>query len=156
MHKRQNWNFCRTELAAKQVGIVQSAITTCRLLEIDVCTYPVNVPQRVGPHPAPRRTHPSVMEAAFRRQSTALGLTYPRRVTPSAGKIPATAQGSTSPRVVRVVHNRLREQKPPARTTRFFQRLGSLFECKTIVVHSRESGMGRLLPTRRSADVSAG
>lgn len=54
MHKRQNWNFCRTELAAKQVGIVQSAITTCRLLEIDVCTYPVDVPQRVGPHPAPR------------------------------------------------------------------------------------------------------
>lgn len=51
---RKNWNFCWTELGAKQVGIVQSLITTCRLHEIDVYTYLVDVLQRVGQHPAAR------------------------------------------------------------------------------------------------------
>jgi hypothetical protein len=51
---RKNWNFCWTELGAKQVGIVQSLITTCRLHEIDVYTYFVDVLQRVGQHPAAR------------------------------------------------------------------------------------------------------
>ncbi len=51
---RKNWNFCWTELGAKQVGIVQSLITTCRLHEIDVYTYLVDVLQRVGQHPASR------------------------------------------------------------------------------------------------------
>ena len=54
MHNRKNWNFCWTELGAKQVGIVQSLITTCRLHEIDVYTYLVDVLQRVGQHPASR------------------------------------------------------------------------------------------------------
>ena len=51
---RKNWNFCWTELGAKQVGIVQSLITTCRLHEIDVYAYLVDVLQRVGQHPAAR------------------------------------------------------------------------------------------------------
>ncbi len=51
---RKNWNFCWTELGAKQVGIVQSLITTCRLHEIDVYAYLVDVLQRVGQHPASR------------------------------------------------------------------------------------------------------
>jgi transposase len=51
---RKNWNFCWTELGAKQVGIVQSLITTCRLHGIDVYTYLVDVLQRVGQHPAAR------------------------------------------------------------------------------------------------------
>lgn len=53
-HNRKNWNFCWSELGAKQVGIVQSLITTCRLHEIDVYTYLVDVLQRVGQHPASR------------------------------------------------------------------------------------------------------
>jgi transposase len=51
---RKNWNFCWTELGAKHVGIVQSLITTCRLHDIDVYTYLVDVLQRVGQHPAAR------------------------------------------------------------------------------------------------------
>jgi transposase len=51
---RKNWNFCWTELGAKQVGIVQSLITTCRLHQIDVYTYLVDVLQRVGQHPSAR------------------------------------------------------------------------------------------------------
>lgn len=51
---RKNWNFGWTELGAKQVGIVQSLITTCRLHEIDAYTYLVDVLQRVGQHPAAR------------------------------------------------------------------------------------------------------
>jgi transposase len=51
---RKNLNFCWTELGAKQVGIVQSLIVTCRLHGIDVYTYLVDVLQRVGEHPASR------------------------------------------------------------------------------------------------------
>ena len=51
---RKNWNFCWTELGAKQVGIVQSLIVTCRLHGIDVYTYLVDVLRRVGQHPASR------------------------------------------------------------------------------------------------------
>lgn len=51
---RKNWNFCWTELGAKQVGIVQSLIVTCRLHGIDVYTYLVDALQRVGQHPAAR------------------------------------------------------------------------------------------------------
>jgi transposase len=51
---RKNWNFCWTELGAKQVGIIQSLIVTCRLHGIDVYTYLVDVLQRVGQHPASR------------------------------------------------------------------------------------------------------
>jgi len=51
---RRNWTFCWTELGAKNVGIVQSLIATCRLHELDVYTYLVDVLQRVGQHPASR------------------------------------------------------------------------------------------------------
>ena len=51
---RKNWNFCWTELGAKQVGIAQSLIVTCRLHGIDPYTYLVDVLQRVGQHPAAR------------------------------------------------------------------------------------------------------
>ena len=51
---RKNWNFCWTELGAKHFGIVQSLIVTCRLHNIDVSTYLVDVLQRVAEHPASR------------------------------------------------------------------------------------------------------
>ena len=51
---RKNWNFCWTELGAKQVGIIQSLIVTCRLHSIDVYTYLLDVLQRVSHHPASR------------------------------------------------------------------------------------------------------
>jgi len=49
---RRNWLFCWTELGAKQVGIIQSLIVTCRLHGVDVYTYLVDVLQRVSLHPA--------------------------------------------------------------------------------------------------------
>lgn len=49
---RRNWLFCWTELGAKQVGIIQSLIVTCRLHGVDVYTYLVDVLQRVSSHPA--------------------------------------------------------------------------------------------------------
>jgi hypothetical protein len=49
---RRNWLFCWSELGAKDVGIVQSLIVTCRLHDIDPYTYLVDVLQRVGEHPA--------------------------------------------------------------------------------------------------------
>lgn len=51
---RKSWLFCWTELGAKQVGIIQSLIVTCRLHRIDPYTYLVDVLQRVGEHPASR------------------------------------------------------------------------------------------------------
>jgi len=49
---RKNWLFCWTELGARQVGIVQSLLTTCRLQGVDPYTYLVDVLQRVSLHPA--------------------------------------------------------------------------------------------------------
>lgn len=49
---RRNWLFCWTELGAKQVGIIQSLIATCKLHEVDIYTYLVDVLQRVSQHPA--------------------------------------------------------------------------------------------------------
>jgi len=49
---RRNWLFCWTELGAKQVGIIQSLIVTCRLHGVDPYTYLVDVLQRVSQHPA--------------------------------------------------------------------------------------------------------
>jgi hypothetical protein len=49
---RKSWNFCWTELGAKQVGIAQSLIVTCRLHRLDPYSYLVDVLQRVGQHPA--------------------------------------------------------------------------------------------------------
>ncbi|MGE4418184.1 MAG: IS66 family transposase [Marinobacterium sp.] len=51
---RRNWLFCWTELGAKQVGIVQGLLTTCRLHDINPYDYLVDVLQRVGQHPASR------------------------------------------------------------------------------------------------------
>jgi hypothetical protein len=51
---RKNWMFCWTEFGARQVGIVQSVIATCRLHGIDPYDYLVDVLQRVGTHPASR------------------------------------------------------------------------------------------------------
>jgi len=51
---RKNWLFAWTEFGARQVGIVQSLITTCRLHGIDPYDYLVDVLQRVGVHPAAR------------------------------------------------------------------------------------------------------
>ncbi len=49
---RRNWLFCWTEIGAKQVGIIQSLLVTCRLQGVDPYVYLVDVLQRVGQHPA--------------------------------------------------------------------------------------------------------
>jgi transposase len=49
---RRNWLFAWTELGAKQIGIVQSLLTTCRLHDVDPYTYFVDVLQRIDQHPA--------------------------------------------------------------------------------------------------------
>jgi len=51
---RKNWMFTWTELGAKQVGIIQSLLVTCRLHDIDPYDYIVDVLQRLGDHPASR------------------------------------------------------------------------------------------------------
>ena len=51
---RRNWLFCWTEHGAKQVGIVQSLLVTCRLHGIDPYTYLVDVLQRVSELPQSR------------------------------------------------------------------------------------------------------
>ena len=51
---RKAWMFCWTELGARDVGIVQSLIVTCRLHGVDVYSYLVDVLQRVAQHPATR------------------------------------------------------------------------------------------------------
>ena len=51
---RKNWLFCWTELGAKQVGIIQSLLVTCKLHEINPHTYLVDVLQRISQHPASR------------------------------------------------------------------------------------------------------
>lgn len=49
---RKNWLFCWTEMGAKQVGIIQSLMVTCRLHGINPYQYLVDVLQRVAIHPA--------------------------------------------------------------------------------------------------------
>ena len=49
---RRNWLFCWTELGARQVGIVQSLLVTCKLQGVKPCEYLVDVLQRVDQHPA--------------------------------------------------------------------------------------------------------
>jgi hypothetical protein len=51
---RKAWMFCWTELGARDVGIVQSLIVTCRLHGVEVYSYFVDVLQRVAGHPANR------------------------------------------------------------------------------------------------------
>ncbi|MCP5081104.1 MAG: IS66 family transposase, partial [Alphaproteobacteria bacterium] len=49
---RKNWLFNWTEVGAKQVGIIHSLLTTCRLHNVDPYRYLVDVLQRVSLHPA--------------------------------------------------------------------------------------------------------
>ncbi len=49
---RRNWLFCWTELGARQVGIIQSLLVTCRLQGVNPYDYLVDVLQRVARHPA--------------------------------------------------------------------------------------------------------
>jgi hypothetical protein len=49
---RRNWLFAWTELGLKHIGIAQSMLVTCRLRDIDLYTYFVDVLQRVSLHPA--------------------------------------------------------------------------------------------------------
>lgn len=49
---RKNWLFCWTELGARDVGIFQSLLSTCRLQGVDPYVYLVDVLQRVAVHPA--------------------------------------------------------------------------------------------------------
>jgi transposase len=49
---RRSWLFCWTELGAKQVGIIQSLLVTCKLQGINPYTYLVDVLQRISQHPA--------------------------------------------------------------------------------------------------------
>jgi len=49
---RKNWLFCWTELGAKQVGIIQSLLVTCKLHGVNPHTYLVDVLQRISLHPA--------------------------------------------------------------------------------------------------------
>jgi len=49
---RRNWLFCWTELGARQVGIIQSLLVTCKLHGIHPHTYLVDVLQRISQHPA--------------------------------------------------------------------------------------------------------
>ena len=44
---RRNWLFAWIELGAKQIGIVQSLLTTCRLHDINPYDYFVDVLQRI-------------------------------------------------------------------------------------------------------------
>ena len=49
---RRSWLFCWTELGARQVGIIQSLLVTCKLQGINPYTYLVDVLQRISQHPA--------------------------------------------------------------------------------------------------------
>ncbi len=49
---RRNWLFCWSELGAKQVGVIQSLLVTCKLQGINPYTYLVDVLQRISQHPA--------------------------------------------------------------------------------------------------------
>ncbi len=64
---RRNWLFCWTELGAKQVGIIQSLIATCKLHGVDVTTYLVDVLERVG---SIRRKTSSISRCVCGRRSS--------------------------------------------------------------------------------------
>ena len=55
--RRKAWLFCLTEVGAKQVGIVQSLIVTCRLHGVDTYDYLVDALPRVAIHPAAPQPH---------------------------------------------------------------------------------------------------
>jgi len=49
---RKNWLFCWTAVGARQVGIIQSLLASCRLHGVAPYVYRVDVLQRVDTHPA--------------------------------------------------------------------------------------------------------
>lgn len=49
---RRNWLFNWSEAGARDVGVIQSLLVTCRLHGVDLYTYLVDVLQRVSRHPA--------------------------------------------------------------------------------------------------------
>lgn len=49
---RKNYLFCWSEMGAKQVGIIQSLLVTCRLHGVNPYRYLVDVLQRISLHPA--------------------------------------------------------------------------------------------------------
>ena len=49
---KKNWMFSWTEVGAKQIGIIQSLLVTCKLYDINPYTYLVDVLQRVSLHPS--------------------------------------------------------------------------------------------------------
>jgi transposase len=49
---RKAWLFCWTEVGARDVGIVQSLLASCRLQGVDPYIYLVDVLQRIDRHPA--------------------------------------------------------------------------------------------------------
>lgn len=49
---KNSWLFCWTEMGARQVGIIQSLICSCKLQGVDSYTYLVDVLQRIATHPA--------------------------------------------------------------------------------------------------------
>ncbi|MFT6834449.1 MAG: transposase [Francisellaceae bacterium] len=49
---RKNYLSCWSELGAKQLGILQNLMVTCRIQGINPYTYLVDVLQRVGIHPS--------------------------------------------------------------------------------------------------------
>ena len=51
---KRNWLFTSSEVGAQRAGIIQSLLVTCRLHEVDVYTYLVDVLQRISVHPANR------------------------------------------------------------------------------------------------------
>ena len=51
---RKNWLFSWTEIGAEHVGIIQSLISTCKLHDINPCTYLTDVLLRISEHPASR------------------------------------------------------------------------------------------------------
>lgn len=76
---RKNWLFCWTEVGAKQVGIVQSLLVTCKLHDIDPYDYLVDVLQRVGEHPASRvhELTPRLWKQLFAHQPLRSALSQP-------------------------------------------------------------------------------
>jgi transposase len=78
---RKNWLFCWTELGAKQVGIIQSLLVTCKLHGINPHTYLVDVLQRISQHPASRVVEltPRVWKATFADKPLCSGLDHHAR-----------------------------------------------------------------------------
>ena len=64
---RKNWLFCWSEVGARQVGIIQSLLSTCRLHDVDPYAYLVDVLQRIALHPARdvEQLTPRIWKACF-------------------------------------------------------------------------------------------